>query len=274
MSLPILNIPHQPSREDLIRFFHRTELHWVRHLAEETALESGTAFANPAFPGVHDANNLRDAVLPEGWSGHQAMDEVDAFYAAQGTRCAYWVMNPSAPAEQTAPLAEHLLQRHFTTDIAEIMRLARTPYAARAPATEVPGLKIIPARSSFRHARQLAEGSAQRWNCPELADATMLHLDDPHWDALIALKDGQAIAHVGVLAVGDIGRIENLWVAPEMRGLGIGRTMMGRALEICARSLFHHVFLNVLPGNSAAIALYQHMGFDKIGEITYYRSPA
>ena len=32
----------------------------------------------------------------------------------------------------------------------------------------------------------------------------MLHLDDPHCDAMLALKDGTVAGRAGVLAVGDI----------------------------------------------------------------------
>jgi ribosomal-protein-alanine N-acetyltransferase len=98
----------------------------------------------------------------------------------------------------------------------------------------------------------------------------MMHLDDPHWDALLALKDGTAVATLGVLAVGEIGRIEQVFVSPEHRRRGIGRTMMSRALEICARSLFKHVFLSCDGDNTPAIALYKELGFTKIGEIVSY----
>ena len=63
-----------------------------------------------------------------------------------------------------------------------------------------------------------------------------------------------------------------LYVAKDHRRQGIGRTMMGRALEICARSLFKHVMLSVPPDNEPAQALYAALGFRKIGEIVSYRA--
>ena len=101
----------------------------------------------------------------------------------------------------------------------------------------------------------------------------MLHLDDPHWDALLALRDGQPVAHIGVLAVGEIGRIQGVYVAKSHRGRGLGSLMMSRVLEICARSLFKHVMLSVSPSNAAAIELYRRFGFQKIGQITSYLLP-
>jgi len=102
----------------------------------------------------------------------------------------------------------------------------------------------------------------------------MMHLDEPHTDALLALKDGHAAALVSVLSVGDLGCIEGLDVARPFRGQGIGRTMMSRAVEICARSLFKHVFLAFAPGNDAGNALARQFGFHKIADFSFYRLTA
>jgi ribosomal protein S18 acetylase RimI-like enzyme len=139
---------------------------------------------------------------------------------------------------------------------------------------EVGGLKIIPSRASFRHARELADQSSKRWNEPQLVEAAMLHLEDPHFDSLLALKDGEAIATAGVLAVGEIGRIDEVFVAEPFRRLGIGRTMMSRVLETCARSLFKHVMLSCLSDNESAKALYAQLGFRRIGTIESFVAPA
>jgi len=102
----------------------------------------------------------------------------------------------------------------------------------------------------------------------------MLHLDDPHYDAMLALKDGAVAGRAGVLAVGDVGRIDQVYVAEAFRRQGVGRTLMSRALEICARSLFKHILLSCDADNVAANALYQQLGFQKIGELIDYRVPS
>src|SRR4051794_36862343 len=109
MPLPILQVRSEPSETDLLRLFHRCDATWVGAVAEGTQLECGTAYANPALASVWDANNVRDAALPEGMTPAEAVAEVGAHYASQGVRCAYWVMNPSAPEARMRPLAEHLL---------------------------------------------------------------------------------------------------------------------------------------------------------------------
>lgn len=268
MPLPILQYHADPTPQDLVRLFHRTELHWVRHLGEETQLDAGVAIANAELARVWDANLVIDAALPPGVSPEDAVAEVEAHFSGVGARCLQWIMNPSADAERVQPLVEHLTSRGWAARPHDIMLLGSLPAAAP---TEVAGLTIIPARASFRHAGALAGEAAACWGEPQLADASMLHLDDPHWDVSIALRDGRAVARAGVLAVGEIGRVEHVFVSESFRRQGIGRTMMSRVLETCARSLFRHVMLSVGPDNRAAIELYTQLGFRRIGQLVAYR---
>jgi ribosomal protein S18 acetylase RimI-like enzyme len=265
MPLPILQ---SPGSADLVRLFHKTELNWARHLGEEAALDVGTAISNPELSNVWDANRVLDAALPEDGSVAEAVEEVEAHFRQAGTRCAMWLLNPAAPAERTAPLATHLTRTGWRHHAADILYLAGRP---TNPVSEVGGLTVIPARASYRHARALAEESAAGWGQPQLADAALAHLDDPHFDALLALKDGAAAGTAGVLAAGEIGRIDQVFVSQPFRRRGVGRTLMSRVLEVCARSLFKHVMLSVRPDNEPAQALYRELGFRKVGEIVSYR---
>ena len=267
MPLPILQSSTQPTASDLIRFFHQTERDWTRHTSEETPLDVGTAFHNAELADVWDANCVLDAMLPEDATPEQAFDETTSHFRSAGSTCRKWIMNPSAPQERTQPLIEHIIVQGYREMRRDIMYLAHMP---TTPIHEVGGIKIIPARASYRHARQLAEEDADRWHTPALADAKMMHLDDPHFDSVMALKDGEAVATAGVLAMGEIGRIESVFVSEKYRRLGFGKTMMSRAMEICARSLFKHVLLCLSADNVAARALYTQVGFTKIGELVEY----
>jgi ribosomal protein S18 acetylase RimI-like enzyme len=268
MPLPILQSANVHGSADLVRLFHHTELQWARHLSEETPLEAGVAFANPELPRVWDANRVLDAAVPAGSTPEELVAEAESFFAERGTPCAQWTMNPSAPAERAAPLIRYLESSGWRADPADIFYLPGRP---PAPIREAAGLTIIPARASFRHWRELAEEWARCRAEPQLADAAMLHLDDPHYDAMLALRDGKVAGRAGVLAVGDVGRIDQVYVAEAFRRQGVGRTLMSRALEICARSLFRHVMLSRDPANDAARGLYEGIGFQKIGEIVSYR---
>lgn len=270
MPLPILNSPANATPESLVRYFHQTERRMAEHLGEPEQLDVGTAIANPMLSRVHDANVLLDAAIPEGASAAEAFNAAQAHFDGQGVRWWKCVVNPSMAAERTAPLAEHLISNGYTRQTSDILYLDRMVATTIA---EAAGVKFIPARASYRHARQLADEMAAVAREPQLAEVLMLDLDDPHWDAVLALVHTEAAGHVGVLAVGEIGRIDTLLVSEKHRRRGIGRTLMSRALEICARSLFKHIFLLCRPASAPAQALYAQLGFRKVGDFVEYIAP-
>src|SRR4029079_6343235 len=144
MPLPILQSHQSASADDLMRYFHKTELHWGQHVAEDTTLDVGTALTNPQLPNVWDANRMLDAALPEGMTPQQAVVEVEEHFAKVGTTCWSWTMAPAAPAERTRPLVEYINSRGWAESGFDVMYLGQPP--ARA-IQEVGGLKIIPARA-------------------------------------------------------------------------------------------------------------------------------
>src|SRR4051812_44377586 len=100
MPLPILHATSQVTPETLVRLFHKTELHWTQHLAEETQLAAGSAFTNPDLPNVYDANRVLGASVAPGTSVDQTIKEVEAHFASRNVRCSSWITNPSAPEDQ------------------------------------------------------------------------------------------------------------------------------------------------------------------------------
>lgn len=268
MPLPIL--PDVPGPADLLRLFHQTELQWARQIAQEATLEYGSAIFNADAPHLADANALHDMALPAGMAAQQVLNAAEAFYADQGTRLEACVINPAAPADDQTALSRELAQRGWRQRSFDVMHTSE-PRLPDQPAVE--GLKIIPARASFRHARTLVEQATAEEGLSGIADVLMLRYDDPHYDALIAIRDSRAVAHVGVLAVGEIGRIDDLYVAPEARRQGIGRVMVYRAIDICLRSVFRHVMLSVAPDNQPAIGMYQRCGLACIGRFKSWRRP-
>ncbi|HVT89796.1 MAG TPA: GNAT family N-acetyltransferase [Tepidisphaeraceae bacterium] len=270
MPLPILKVSSIPTTETLVRYFHQTQSNWSAHVAEKAVLDCGTAWTNKELNRVFIANRMMDVALADGISPAQAMQMVDEHFAAQGSACRKWVMNPSAPAEQTSPMVEHLAASGFARLATQIMYLDRIP-------STLPGgpmqeqIQVIPARASFRHARALHESLVKGDDVAQRIEARMLHLDDPHYDALLALRQGQAVGMVGVLAMGEVGLITQMAVVEAFQRQGIGTMLLGRALEICARSLFKHVMLDVRPAEEHAHRLYERFGFKQIGEFAVYQ---
>jgi GNAT superfamily N-acetyltransferase len=270
MPLPILKSTIAATLGDLLRYASQLELAWTGHLSTETILDCGRAFTEPKLAEVHYANRMLDATVPPGMTAEDVIEQVHHHFADAGSRCHQWVLNVSAPPDRTVPLAELLVARSYHVTILDILHLPQLP---RLAPPSIPDLKIIPARAAFRHLRTLAEEGAIRRNQPQLVDATMLHLDDSHYDALLALKGNVPAGYVGVLSVGDIGGIQELFVSEQFHRQGIGTILLSRAMEICERSLFRHVLLAVESSNDSANQLYQKFGFQKIGQTIEYTMP-
>lgn len=267
MPLPIIH--HEPSPADLLRLFEKTEARWSEHLAEPVALDIGTAYCNAALSGRHRANNIRDVALPPGMSARDAVRTVDDFFRSRGARCAFWAMNLSTPDAQNRPLVEHLLSQNYIRVVFDVLLLRHLP---RASLPALPDVKIIPARASFRHVREIAGNAARSWG-EQVIEATELHLDDPQWEALLAIENGRAVAQAGVLTVGEVGRVNMVFVADDCRNRGIGSLIVAHVLDICQRATLRQVMLSVKPDNAPAQRLYAKFGFEKIGEIVAYAAP-
>jgi ribosomal protein S18 acetylase RimI-like enzyme len=267
MPLPILKSPIVATPGDLLRYASQLELAWTSHLSSETVLDCGRAFVEPKLAGVCRANRMLDASVPLGMSAPEVVEQVHRHFADTGSRCWQWVLNISAPPDWTLPLAELLVARSYRPNVWDILHL---PHLPRLSPPSMADLKIIPARAAFRHFRALAEEGPIQRNKAQHVDAAMLHLDDSHYDALLALKGNLPAGYVGVLSVGDIGGIQKLFVSEQFRRQGIGTILMSRAMEICERSLFRHVLLSVHPQNEPAHRLYQKLGFVKIGQSIEY----
>jgi len=91
----------------------------------------------------------------------------------------------------------------------------------------------------------------------------------------VGVADGAIVAYGVLLFAPGEAQLLNLTVAPEVRRLGIGRTLLGRFLaDACARGA-EQCFLEVRVSNIPAIALYAREGFAPVARrIGYYPSAA
>ena len=103
------------------------------------------------------------------------------------------------------------------------------------------------------------------WSAEEFADL----LNDPTC-TLIAGEMGFAL----IRSIADEAELLTIAVAPEARRAGIGRVILGRALDAARQRGAARMFLEVAADNTAAIALYQTGGFAQAGRRRgYYRRP-
>jgi ribosomal-protein-alanine N-acetyltransferase len=128
-----------------------------------------------------------------------------------------------------------------------------------------------------------AIGPAAAGDCARLHAASFAHpWSAAEFEGLLtarnAIGDG-ALARAGRLLGFALSRhgggeaeILSIAVARAERGKGIGRALMGAHLGHLAGAGVSSVFLEVERGNAAALALYERLGFETVGERkNYYR---
>jgi ribosomal protein S18 acetylase RimI-like enzyme len=85
--------------------------------------------------------------------------------------------------------------------------------------------------------------------------------------------DGRPLGCVGLRPIEPAGccEMKRLYVAPEGRGLGLGKELVDAVIREATRIGYREMKLDTLPSMTAAIALYRKMGF----ELTepYYETP-
>jgi len=263
--LPVLSGALATSPSDLLRAFRRLMLHRARQLGEAVtlpALPNVYAVAAPDLAHVGDANCVLDAETGD----DAVIAAVEEHYRTLGVAAPQWMASCLTGQTIASKQSEILLNRNYAGRVATIHHLlqAKTQLPGAPPA-----VSILPARAAQLQLRALEERIAS-WagrTAAEHAEASMRRLDDPHLDALVALRGGEAVARIGVLSVGDTGLIADMHVDPICRGQGIGQTLLGRALEICGRSAFRHVF-TFAP--QCTDHFYRSFGFEALGEVTFW----
>ena len=91
---------------------------------------------------------------------------------------------------------------------------------------------------------------------------------------LVAEEDGCVAGYIGSQTCGDESDVMNVAVHPDFRRRGIAETLVNALVEELKAIESHCLTLEVRASNVPAIALYEKLGFAKIGRRkNYYRNP-
>ena len=95
------------------------------------------------------------------------------------------------------------------------------------------------------------------------------HFTPPHGECFLALAEAAPVGIVMIRPVGEgsselkICELNRMYVAPEARGLGVGRKLCSRAVEEARALGYHRVQLSALNRHVEALPLYQSLGFER-----------
>jgi GNAT superfamily N-acetyltransferase len=100
------------------------------------------------------------------------------------------------------------------------------------------------------------------------SDLRAEEMDPPTGAFVVARLDGHLAAGVGVRTIGApgerVGEIKRLWVRPDLRGSGVARLVMDRAIEAARDLGLHRLYLETGPRQPEAQAFYAKTGWERV----------
>lgn len=75
----------------------------------------------------------------------------------------------------------------------------------------------------------------------------------------------RVVAHAVVSVIADQAELLTIAVHPDYQGQGFGKQMAQQVIEVASAAAAEQLFLEVRESNSAAIALYEYLGFCETG---------
>ncbi len=124
----------------------------------------------------------------------------------------------------------------------------------RAESSDLPAMADIHARSF-----------AKSWNEDEIARL----ISGKGVDCFVVRTHGAGNGEPGGFLIlreaADEAEIITIATDPAMRGLGIGRALMGHAIRHLHGDRIARLFLEVSENNAAAVTLYRNLGFRQVG---------
>lgn len=90
----------------------------------------------------------------------------------------------------------------------------------------------------------------------------------------VAVENDRVLGYVGISCILDEGYITNIAVFPEYRGCGVATALLERVFSLGKDMKLEFVSLEVRPSNTAAVSLYEKLGFKLCGRRkNFYSSP-
>ena len=132
---------------------------------------------------------------------------------------------------------------------------------------------VIP--MTYDHVPQAAELERLCFSDPWSERMLREHLDNQCAAAIAAVgEDGTLLGYAGLLVVLDEGYITNVAVRPAYRRQGIASDLLGVFERFARGHQLAFLTLEVRASNAAAIALYEKMGYARVGvRKNYYEHP-
>jgi GNAT superfamily N-acetyltransferase len=229
---------------------------------EEEWLGQWLLRASSGFTGR--ANSLLPLGDP-GSSSETAIGLVEEWYAARGLPSQFHLDLPSSGQAADDPLGRVLVDRGYEVVTPTVVMTGASSHIGRLP----DGAALVHVSGSLEP-EWLAAYAKQRTTVPGVTE--QLLTGSPGQLFLSTTDPTGAITAVGRMSVhpGWAG-LQAFWVRPDLRGRGLGRTLLHASGMLARRRRMSSIYLQVEADNAAAIALYESEGFRPHHHYVYVR---
>ena len=129
-------------------------------------------------------------------------------------------------------------------------------------------------KMNVKHIPMLAEIEKACFSKPWSEDGFLAELNNDTANFYTAMEGEKAVGYMGFYIICGQGYVANVAVLPSYRRKGIACRLIENAVHICKNSGAEFLSLEVRVSNSAAVALYEKYGFEKVGERkNFYSAP-
>src|ERR1700690_2732154 len=183
---------------------------------------------------------------------------------SRGIRCAYLLCAGDAVASITSAVRQgfRLVDLRVTLDGKVSPTAAKAGGARRAKSEDFPDLSRL-ARTAFEQSRFFVDGRFPRECVEDLFECWMERdLESANGVVAISERAGKIAGFAsGLIGSDGSARVCLVWVAPGLRGLGVGREVVTGLLTFFAKQGAGNVGVVTQGRNHAALRLYEEFGF-------------
>lgn len=243
----------------------RADQAYAQQVCEKETLEYGIAFYNERFAKLPECCQFREVLIEDAATIAGAFDQAEQWFAERGLTCLRWA---PADGQPTAALTSFLTKRGFRET--QFMAMVLPDWPDLEAPTDV---RVLPARAMRAAFRRAVAGSiprGQRDAAELVADAYEQRLDDPPFDAFVAMVENEPAGWGALHQVGDVGRLTPIAVLTAYKERRVTLALLAHGLALAKRLMLKTVCTTVAEGEMEEITLLERAGFVSDGRIVQF----
>ncbi len=237
-------------------------------VSDKQTLDHGICYYATDFPTLPQANQFREVVVDDDVALETIYVQAEAWFVECKLTCHRWAPAWGQPIDR---LAAFLHEKGFARQTFHAMQLTQWGEL------DVPqNVRVIPARAMRKAFREIVlhEPDSEHSGDPALhVQAAESRMDDPAYDAFIAMIDNKAMGRCSLYQVGDIACVMDFHVTDHTEASVVEPALLTHVLTL-AKRLALRTICTQLEVNSPMIELHKRAGFEVQGEFVEFHRPA